>query len=346
MFRKACVFFTCFFLLSYFTLLSASQHQSSYAYLCPVIDGKCDHKYWNDALKIEFSHGVMMIKNNYQDVFFLLDITSDTVEDQIIRQPMCDDYFELFFDWDGDGKLSPNIDRMYSICNKSGRLIYRYLLQKDVFSSIYFSNGRVKAGFGPSLNASQPHRFYEIKLPLSEVRMDVRSFMRIGYRVYSKNPMINVSFPENITESFNDFDQIEFAFPPREIELTYSVGSRFMSVNKQTYEMDVAPYIYQRRTFLPIRYVVEPFGGFFEWNSNLQQLLIFVQENVIEMKIDSPLAYVNGKEMKIDQLASITPQWRPPGRVMVPLRFIAESIGCDVKWDARSQKALVKFKRR
>ncbi|MCL6560061.1 MAG: copper amine oxidase N-terminal domain-containing protein, partial [Firmicutes bacterium] len=44
------------------------------------------------------------------------------------------------------------------------------------------------------------------------------------------------------------------------------IGSKTLTVGDQTVEMDVAPEIYNGRTMLPARYVVEAFGGTVTWN--------------------------------------------------------------------------------
>ena len=35
----------------------------------------------------------------------------------------------------------------------------------------------------------------------------------------------------------------------------------------------------------------------------------------------------------------------PPGRTMLPLRFIAEQLGCDVEWIAESNQVKIKYPR-
>jgi hypothetical protein len=328
------------------TTIFAQSYASSYAYLCPSIDGKCDARYWKDALSIDFPYGKLMLKNNYHYLYILIDVTEDTYEDQIIKKPMCEDYFELYFDWDGNGKLTNNIDRVYSMCNMSKRLVYRYLIKKDAYSSVYFSAGTAIAGFGSSPNEAKAHRYYELRIPLSEVKMDRMQSLHLAFRVYSKKPAIDYQSSRDLSGDMSDYINIKLAFPPRQINLDYTVGSRKMLANQLEFEMDVAPYIFQKRTFLPIRYVVEPFGGFFEWNSTSQQLVIFIQSKIVTMTINSPVAYINGKEIMVDSgNKAITPQWKPPGRVMVPLRFVAETIGCEVFWDARTQKTTVRFNR-
>ncbi len=328
------------------TFAFAQTYQSPYAFLCPQIDGKCDELYWNKALSIDFPYGKLMIKNNYQYVYFLLDIVEDTFEDETLKHPFCHDYFELYVDWKGSGRLTRNFDRVYFACNSSGRLVYRYITDSNAFSGAYNSHGKSKAGFGPTFNSSTAHRYYEIKIPLNEIKIASNDFIRIGFAIYSKNPHISYQYPSNGISDMEKFHTVRLSFPPKNLELIYTLNSKVMKVNQEDFSMDVVPYIYGNRIFLPIRYVVEPFGGVFAWNSEDQRLVIFIQEDDIIMQVNSPRALLNGKEIKIDNDPSITPQWRPPGRVMVPLRFLAEAVGCRVFWDAKQQQATVRFTRK
>lgn len=50
--------------------------------------------------------------------------------------------------------------------------------------------------------------------------------------------------------------------------------------------------------------------------------------------IDSPFALVNGKEVTLDQPPTIT---KATGRTTVPVRFIAENLGCNVAWDPKAR---------
>ena len=55
---------------------------------------------------------------------------------------------------------------------------------------------------------------------------------------------------------------------------------------------------------------------------------------MIEFWINSNTARVNGAETLIDaDNPSVVPVLLPPGRTMLPLRFISENLGCEVNWN-------------
>jgi hypothetical protein len=57
---------------------------------------------------------------------------------------------------------------------------------------------------------------------------------------------------------------------------------------------------------------------------------------VLELVIDSNKAKLNGKQVSLDAPARIV-----NGRTMVPIRFISESFGCKVEWDAKEGKVTI-----
>jgi titin len=54
--------------------------------------------------------------------------------------------------------------------------------------------------------------------------------------------------------------------------------------------------------------------------------------------------FVNGIGTPIDpQNPNVAPIIVPPGRTMLPLRFIAESLGCQVDWNQALQEVTVTY---
>jgi len=105
-------------------------------------------------------------------------------------------------------------------------------------------------------------------------------------------------------------------------------------VNDVKKELDAAPIIRESRTLLPIRAVIEALGGTIEWDANEQKVTINFKETTIELWIGKNTALVNGEYKLIDpKNPKVTPIIIPPGRTMLPIRFIAENLGCKVDWN-------------
>lgn len=110
--------------------------------------------------------------------------------------------------------------------------------------------------------------------------------------------------------------------------------------------LDAAPIIREGRTLLPIRYVAEPLGATVSWDPAAQKATVALGENRVELWIGRHTARVNGVTVPIDPAnPAVAPLTVPPGRTMLPLRFIAEVLGCRVDWNATAQEVKVTYPR-
>lgn len=121
--------------------------------------------------------------------------------------------------------------------------------------------------------------------------------------------------------------------------LVYKIGQPSYTLDGVMKPMDVAPLIIQGRTFLPIRYVADPLGAVATWNGTENKVTVRAVGKTIELWINNNMARVNGAEVMIDpNNSSVMPVTVPPGRTMLPLRFIADNLGSQVLWDAKTSQ--------
>jgi hypothetical protein len=135
--------------------------------------------------------------------------------------------------------------------------------------------------------------------------------------------------------------------PPREekIVLRFRVGNKTYYVNEETKEMDVAPLIMEGRVFLPIRYVTNPIGAEIMWDAQQQKTTIQLNTIIIELWIGKPVAKINGVDTPIDANNKNIKPVIITGRTFLPLRFVGESLGCEIQWDATAQEATLTYKK-
>ena len=112
--------------------------------------------------------------------------------------------------------------------------------------------------------------------------------------------------------------------------------SPLIEYNGKIIKSDVAPYIQNERTMVPIRFISETLGYKVTWDNDKRQVGISGKDTEISLKIDSTKAKVNSKELKLDAPASIKKD-----RTFVPLRFIAENLKAEVKWDNKNFKVII-----
>ncbi len=118
--------------------------------------------------------------------------------------------------------------------------------------------------------------------------------------------------------------------------LRLTIDSDIMQVNDIKRDIDTPPTIKNDRTMLPIRAVVESIGGSVEWDADTRTVKAADGDNTVEITIDSDTAVVNGEKVLLD-----SPAYIENDRTMLPLRFVAENLGCAVTWDEASQTVTI-----
>ncbi len=112
--------------------------------------------------------------------------------------------------------------------------------------------------------------------------------------------------------------------------------SPLIEYNGKIVKSDVSPYIQNERTMVPIRFISETLGYNVTWDNDKREVGVKGKDTEILLKVDSKNALVNGKEVKLDAPASIKKD-----RTFVPLRFVAENLKAEVKWDKENFKVII-----
>lgn len=106
------------------------------------------------------------------------------------------------------------------------------------------------------------------------------------------------------------------------------------TVNGVSKVMDVAPVIRESRTLGPVRYIAEALGADVQWDPVDRKATVSLGSRKIELWIGKNTARVDGSYVLIDPAnPDVVPLILPPGRTMLPFRFIAEQLGAHVDWD-------------
>ena len=105
--------------------------------------------------------------------------------------------------------------------------------------------------------------------------------------------------------------------------------------------MDVAPYIKNGRTMLPIRYVAEALGMSVSWDAKTRTVIIQDMFYTVEIPVDTNKIIVNGDVFTSDVKPEIV-----HGRTMMPIANIARALGLkdgkDIIWDASMRQVIIK----
>ncbi|EOD00472.1 N-acetylmuramoyl-L-alanine amidase family protein [Caldisalinibacter kiritimatiensis] len=112
-------------------------------------------------------------------------------------------------------------------------------------------------------------------------------------------------------------------------------------INGEQMKSDVPAMLYDSRTLVPVRFVTEYLGGEVGWDAENYQVSLDIGDKNILLTIDSSKVIIDGEEKKLpyDVPAKIIND-----RTMVPIRFVAEELGCEVSWDPETWTAIVGMK--
>lgn len=95
---------------------------------------------------------------------------------------------------------------------------------------------------------------------------------------------------------------------------------------------DVPPRIENGRTLVPFKAIFEALGLKIDWIGDMRIATAYNEDMNVSIKIDAPYGNINGELIKLDVPAKIV-----NGRTLVPLKFISEAFGNEVKWDAEKR---------
>ena len=142
----------------------------------------------------------------------------------------------------------------------------------------------------------------------------------------------------------NEEEKIEEAKVYDKLEAILFINNNLMqkSVNGVVSQvrMDIAPFIYQSRTMLPIRFVAESLGFMVTWDANTRTVYLVDKENIVQIPVDTNNIIVNGNTFVSDVKPMIK-----NNRTMLPVANIARALGLvdgkDILWDAATKQVTI-----
>jgi len=149
----------------------------------------------------------------------------------------------------------------------------------------------------------------------------------------------------DINEAWSLTDEV---YPAREItfkSIRFSVKpelSRRVTLDDIMFELPVGIQMKNGRIMVPLRFFSESLGCYVRWEGAEKKITIIFESDgrttEIIMILNEKSYTVNGEEKEMD----VEPFLAKSGFTLVPLRFVAENLDCQVAWDASTQEATVK----
>lgn len=108
---------------------------------------------------------------------------------------------------------------------------------------------------------------------------------------------------------------------------TMYIGENSFTFNDKTIPLDVAPFIQNSRTLVPIRALSEACGATVVYDQKMETISISLGSDIIKMKLGAANMEKNGQILSNDAVAQVTAE----GRAVLPFRAIAEALDFNVE---------------
>lgn len=164
-----------------------------------------------------------------------------------------------------------------------------------------------------------------------------------NYRVKAVNDTLSSGYSNVVSGSVYELREIktpETSTPEadtslpvqNEVSMLFTINQGKYLVNGESKTMDVSPIVINGRTLLPIRFVADPLGAVTEWKQDEQKVTVTLGSTKLELWINNNIALVNGNSTLIDPNNLEIKPIIMNNRTMLPMRFVAEKLGCTVEW--------------
>jgi len=120
------------------------------------------------------------------------------------------------------------------------------------------------------------------------------------------------------------------------IYLELWLNSKKYRINGIEGKLDVEPIVKNERTLVPIRFIAEALKCNVNWEQIIQTAIITKGSKEIEITVGSQVVYVNDERVILDVKPEVINE-----RILVPLRFVAETFECEVHWEQKEQKITI-----
>lgn len=116
------------------------------------------------------------------------------------------------------------------------------------------------------------------------------------------------------------------------------IGEKEAEINYKPAQMETPAYVKNGRTLVPFRFLGEALGADVTWHGENRQAVLKLGGKEVIVTIGSKAAYIDGKIQTLDVPAEIK-----DGRTFIPLRFVSESFGAYVEYDADREMVEVSY---
>ena len=106
-----------------------------------------------------------------------------------------------------------------------------------------------------------------------------------------------------------------------------TIDSKTVLVNNEMDTLDVAPYVKDSRTYVPLRALAQSFGAEVNWDEKTGEITVDGNGTKVVLEVGKTTYTVNDNEKTMDVAPELD---SAAGRTLVPVRFVAEALGYTV----------------
>lgn len=139
--------------------------------------------------------------------------------------------------------------------------------------------------------------------------------------------------PSKIVASLDPNSQL-YKLLRNELQITKKEITMLMNDDNDYGFFGTKPYNDNGTVMVPVRFVVEQLDAEVEWDEATKQVKITdpLKGSVITLTVGSTTATVNGTPQTLEKAAALV-----DGTTYIPVRFVTENMGAQVKWDQETQ---------
>lgn len=109
-----------------------------------------------------------------------------------------------------------------------------------------------------------------------------------------------------------------------------------VTINNENRNYTSPPLIVNQRVLVPMRNIFEDLGAGVTWNPVDKTITATKGSDTLILQLNTTKAILNGTEIQLSEAPTII-----KGKTMVPVRFIAESLGVTVNWDRATKTVAI-----
>lgn len=158
-------------------------------------------------------------------------------------------------------------------------------------------------------------------------------------RLYDYGRSSGSSSKTDIKEAAKNYKDPEWA--AKYVASVFTIGNTTLTnpIAATSVTMDVAPYVKDGQTYVPVRYLAYALGvteDAITWSQAAQTVTITLGDTTLQLAIGSTEMLVNGEPVEMDVAPEIVSD-----RTFLPARWVAEALGATVEWDETLNQAVI-----